>query len=447
MLNTIDGLEKENMINKMKNILVLISLFIMCSTTAQDCVVQKQPNWGSDSASCRTNVSLYTEFLKQKNWDDAAGSWWKAQNSCPKYKTNLYKNGTYIYRKITAERAKAKDPNLASYVDTLFKIYDLWIENFGDCNEIKLKSAGDIMKFIPKSKYEQAYALFQEVYNDNSGSLSYGDVKLFFYSAIYMFNNKKIDCDAFLTDFEQMSDLCDKNIKAEIKADKFKAVLGFLDQSIAPCASCEKLEDIYSKKVAANPEDMGLTRKVFGMLSAKKCTDSDFFLALLEKVLNDPDNPPTAKDLVNAALADHKRGDYTKSKERFNRALEVASEEDIKQKCYTMLYDIALKRKNFKEAFRLTSSMTDNCISNERKARAIAASASECGSSALERSLIYCLALDYADKACGKVGSATVNAWTGSLLPKKDLIMLDVVNGSEHSVSCWNSSVKLRTRD
>ena len=39
----------------------------MCSTTAQDCVVQKQPNWGSDSASCRTNVSLYTEFLKQKN--------------------------------------------------------------------------------------------------------------------------------------------------------------------------------------------------------------------------------------------------------------------------------------------------------------------------------------------------------------------------------------------
>ena len=63
MLNTIDGLEKENMINKMKNILVLISLFIMCSTTAQDCVVQKQPNWGSDSASCRTNVSLYLSLI------------------------------------------------------------------------------------------------------------------------------------------------------------------------------------------------------------------------------------------------------------------------------------------------------------------------------------------------------------------------------------------------
>ena len=199
--------------------------------------------------------------------------------------------------------------------------------------------------------------------------------------------------------------------------------------------------------MAANPEDMDLTRKVFGMLSAKKCSDSDFYLSLLEKVLNDPDNPPTDKDLINAALADHKRGDYSKAKERFNRALEVSEDQEKKQKCYTMLYDIAIKRKNYKEAFRLTSSMTDNCTANERKARAIAASASDCGTSALERSLVYCLALDYADKACGKVGSATINAWTGSLLPKKDLIMLDVVNGSEHTVSCWNSTVKLRTRD
>ena len=103
--------------------------------------------------------------------------------------------------------------------------------------------------------------------------------------------------------------------------------------------------------MAANPDDMNLTRKVFGMLSAKKCTDSDFYLALLEKVLNDPDNPPTDKDLINAALADHKRGDYAKAKERFNRALEVSQDEENKQKCYTMLYDIALKRKNYKEAF------------------------------------------------------------------------------------------------
>ena len=38
------------------------------------------------------------------------------------------------------------------------------------------------------------------------------------------------------------------NIKAGLKVEKFTAVLGFLDQSIAPCASCDKLEEIYTKK-------------------------------------------------------------------------------------------------------------------------------------------------------------------------------------------------------
>lgn len=447
MLGMIDGLRKENMINKMNKIILIISLFVASYISAQDCAVQKQPNWGSDSVSCRTNVSLYTEFLKQKNWKDASKSWWKAQAYCPHYKTNLYKNGTYIYRKIAAERAKAKDPNLSVYVDSLFTIYDLWIKNYGNCDEIKLKSAGDIMKLIPSLKYEQSYALFHEVYASNPASMSYSNVKLFFYSAIYMFNNKKIDCDAFLTDFEQMSDLCDNNIKAGLKAEKFTAVLGFLDQSIAPCASCDKLEEIYAKKVAASPEDMSLTRKVFGMLSAKKCTDSDFYLSLLDKVLNDPNNPPTDKDLINAALADYKRGDYTKSKDRFQRALTISNDDANKQKCYTMLYDIALKRKSYKEAYKITNSITDNCVANEKKARAIAASANSCGTSALERSLVYCLALNYAEKSCGKIGSATVNSWTGSLLPKKDLIMLDVVNGSDQKVECWNDTVKLRTRD
>ena len=125
----------------------------------------------------------------------------------------------------------------------------------------------------------------------------------------------------------------------------------------------------------------------------------------------------------------------------------VSEDDQNKQKCYTMLYDIALKRKAYKEAYSLTSSMTDNCIAYERKARAVAASANDCGTSALERSLVYCLALDYAEKSCGKIGAATLNAWKGSLLPKKDLIMLDVVNGSEHQVSCWSTKVKLRTRD
>jgi hypothetical protein len=444
-----DGLKKENMINKnMKNIIFILSLFFYISSFSQDCTIQNKPNWGNDSLSCRQNVSLYSEFLKQKTWLDASNAWWKAQKVCPMYKPNLYANGTYIYRKMASEKVKEKSPNANAYVDSLFMIYDLWIENYGLCDEIKLKSANDIMKFKPKNGFEKAYQDYQSVFNSNKGAMSYGDVKLCFYSAIYMFNNKKIDCDGFLMNYENMSDICDMNIKAEVKADKFKKVQIFLDNSISQCATCDKLEEIYSAKLAKDSTNMDLTRKVFKVLSAKKCTESDFYLNLLDVVLNDPNNPPTAEDLINAALADHKRKEYSLAKDRFLRALGMSEiNDDLKQKCYTFLYDIAYKRNNYNEAFRLASSISDNCVANEKKAYAVAISVNKCGSSPLEKSLIYCLALDYAEKSCGNVGASTVNSWKSALLPMQELVMMNETKGSSYNISCWNKATILRSRD
>ena len=177
----IDGLKKENMINNnMKNIIFILSLFFYSTYSSQDCVEQNKPNWGNDSLSCRQNVSLYSEFLKQKNWDDASKAWWKAQKVCPMYKPNLYANGAYIYRKMASEKVKEKSTDANSYIDSLFIIYDLWIENFGICDEIKLKSANDIMKFKPKIGFEKAFQDYQSVYDSNKGAMSYGDIKLCF---------------------------------------------------------------------------------------------------------------------------------------------------------------------------------------------------------------------------------------------------------------------------
>ena len=444
-----DGLKRENMINKsLKNIIFILSFFIYSTNAAQDCNDQKKPDFGDDSLSCRQNVSLYSEFLKQKNWADASKPWWKAQKVCPTYKTNLYKNGTYIYRQIASAKKKEKSPDLNLYVDSLFMIYDLWIENYGDCDEIKLKSSKDIMKFKANTDFEKAFNDYQSVYESNKALISYGDVQSLFYSTIYMFNNKKMDCDGFLQIYENMSSLCDMNIQSDNKADKFKKVQIFLDNSISSCATCDKLEEIYTVKLAKDSTNMDLTRKVFNLLSSKKCTESDFYLNLLDIVLNDPDNPPTAKDLINAALADHKRKDYSLAKDRFTRALETEGiDDDLKQKCYQYLFDIALKRNSYKEAFSYASSITDNCVANEKKAYAVASSATKCGTSPLEKSLIYCLALDYADKSCGKIGSSTINSWKSSLLPMQELVMMNEKQGGSYNVSCWNKSTTLRSRD
>ena len=108
MLNTIDGLEKENMINKMKNIVLLISLFVLSVASAQDCVVQKQPNWGSDSASCRTNVSLYTEFLKQKTGKTLQVLGGKRKSHALSIKLIFIKMGPIFIEKLLLKELKLK---------------------------------------------------------------------------------------------------------------------------------------------------------------------------------------------------------------------------------------------------------------------------------------------------------------------------------------------------
>ena len=86
-------INKKNM-NKLFTSIAYLLVFITISS--QDCFQASKANWGEDSLECRKNVSLYSEFMKQKVYPDAAKFWNKTQTFCPQYKPNLYKNGIYI---------------------------------------------------------------------------------------------------------------------------------------------------------------------------------------------------------------------------------------------------------------------------------------------------------------------------------------------------------------
>ena len=73
-------------------------------------------------------------------------------------------------------------------------------------------------------------------------------------------------------------------------------------------------------------------RKIFSSLSYNKCTESKLYLTLLDKVLNDPNNPPTSKDLYSAAIADYRRKDFSKAEQRLNRALTISEDEAQNQR-------------------------------------------------------------------------------------------------------------------
>ena len=430
---------------------IFISLLLNCAVLtsfSQDCFQASKANWGEDSLECRKNVSLYSEFMKQKVFADAAIFWTKTQKICPQYKSNLYANGAYIYRNIVKEMKKEKSTQVNFYFDTLYSVYDQWILNFGNCDEIKAALAKDIITLSDRKNFKKAYELYKEVFQNSPHITSYSDIKYFFvYGAKTLFKKNILKCDQLLADYEMLSVVCDNNISKGIKVDKYSKIQELLDKEISPCASCDKLEEIYTSKHNADSENMVLTKKIFERLSGNKCTESSLYLKLLDKVLNDPNNPPSAKDLFNAAVANYKRKEFSKAEQRFNRAIDIADDENLKQKIYEILYDIAFNKNQYKKALAIAGKFADKCVANDKKARIVASSSSKYGTSAFNKSLIYCLALRYASKSCGKTSANAITSWKGQLLPKSELIMLDIKSGSTQQVPFWGQNVELKTRD
>jgi len=135
----------------MKKIFTIVAIALVSLTHAQECVTQAEDDFGADVETSRKYISLYSSYLGQKSYQEAANFWWQAKEAAPKYKPNLYKNGVSIYQKLAGAAKKAKDTvKTKGLADSLFMVYGLWTDTYGDCYKIQMKYANDRVKYFPK---------------------------------------------------------------------------------------------------------------------------------------------------------------------------------------------------------------------------------------------------------------------------------------------------------
>ena len=82
--------------------------------------------YGLDSVKTLENASIYSEFLKQKNYKEALPAWRYVFNNAPKFQMLTYTKGEDLLINIYQQ---TKDK---TYVDTLKMLYDKWAKNLGD---------------------------------------------------------------------------------------------------------------------------------------------------------------------------------------------------------------------------------------------------------------------------------------------------------------------------
>lgn len=426
-----------------------------------------QNDLGKEPEKCSTNLSIFYEYAKSKNYDAAYEPWLWCMDNCPKGSKNLYTQGLKIteYRLSKAAPAdkqdainlikRVYDQRIIQYPDNLGKVYsdyaEFWQENGGTKDEVfallekafNIDPAGMGVKTI--------YQYFQEVTNRNKDNNvqkifdTYDDVVEAIEQKIAAYTKTKESLYAIISTGKELSHKDQRSLHAaEVNSDALETVTQGLDNILGEVATCERLIPLYSQNFNANKNNAIWLKRAASRLNAKECTQDPLFTKLVEALyLADP-SPAAA---VLAARLAFNNKDEAKAMHFFKEAVE---QEIDNYKKASHLFTIAqiLKKMNRKQESRDYAKKALNFRPNMGEAYLLIASlyadsANVCGNDELSKRSVFLAAVDKAKKAKAvdpsKASRANkyINSYMASAPTKKDVFIANLISGSTFKVKCW----------
>ena len=99
----------------MKKIIFLALLSIITNLSSQN------------SIDCNSNLSIFAEYYKVKNYDAAYEPWMSVRKECPKLNPAIYFQGSRMLEEFIK---KSDGESKIAFQDDLIKLYDEWLINF-----------------------------------------------------------------------------------------------------------------------------------------------------------------------------------------------------------------------------------------------------------------------------------------------------------------------------
>ena len=130
-------------------------------------VAKAQGKFGADSAECIKYLSYYSEYYKQKNYDEALPNWRQAYKLCPPQASqNLFINGATLMKRVISANAKNPEAQKAA-VDTLLAMYDTRAKFYPKNKETALNNKGvDLNNYVkndPQRIYDETKNIIAEL--------------------------------------------------------------------------------------------------------------------------------------------------------------------------------------------------------------------------------------------------------------------------------------------
>lgn len=301
--------------------------------------------YGKDKEACEQNLSIYTEFYKQKNYVDAFKPWAYLFDNAPKRTKNIYLHGPRIVKGLI--KTVTDETRKVALVDSLMMIYDQRNTFYPgkEAYVVGMKGA-DMYKYMKGSTeglqvaHETLLTAFDMAGNESTASvlnyyfmattklvqakvLKVEDLIALFsdLSGVIAYKEAKLAQDIYNAEQNEALSSKEKKILKKNKKE-FKTlsdVKSNLEKTLAPHATCEKLVELYTKNFETNKEDIAWMKRAAKLLNKKECTDSDIFFTISETLYN---IDPSSSAAANMGIRALKRQDYPKAVEFYSYALD-----------------------------------------------------------------------------------------------------------------------------
>ncbi|RNC84132.1 MAG: hypothetical protein ED556_11775 [Winogradskyella sp.] len=458
---------------KTKITLLLFTLFVGFS------VVNAQQD-----EECLNNLSIFSSYAKNKNYDAAYEPWMLVRKKCPGFNRALYAKSTksgggqdVLLHKIKTTSGDEK----VGHIKDLLTLYEEYNEHFSS-KEPKGKMYSDVAKLSYKYRKElglsdaNLYNLFDKGYTqdlknfkDPQALLTYFKLKVKAYESSAKGTS---DTQALFDKYDDVNDKIETEVgKASKELNKliqkeetggaltskeksykrfyeqtlnaFDKISGSLDAEVSIHATCENLIPLYQKNFDANKNDAQWLQRAMNKMGQKECTDDPMFEKLVaQKNTIEPD----ASTAYYLGILNEKKGDISKAEEYYAQA-ESLETDPLKK--WKFVYGRAEKnrkkgaygkaRQLYRQALKLNPS---NGAPHLRIAAMYNKSANNCGDSVFNKRAVYWLAAAEARKA-GRVDSrlkkaaAQTAASYEAKAPDKSMIFTAGNSGQSIRIGCW----------
>ncbi|MGM0496722.1 MAG: tetratricopeptide repeat protein [Bacteroidota bacterium] len=410
---------------------------------------------GKDSIRCLKNLSLYSEYYKQNNYEDAAEPWKIIFNECPKASKNIYLRGEKMLED-AIENTDDKEQK-SKLLDSLMGLYDQRIEYYGQEGYVIGKKGTNYVKYAEKTveNLQKAYDLLEKSIELRGNNTSVSVIVTYMQTTRTLYSNDVIEGKKVLSNYATALDILEANLEKEPNSSLhergLKACNDIFEDTDA--ATCDNLVELFEPRFEEKPKDEALLQRITSLLEKQKCTETDLYA---DAAVNLNEIEPSSESAYQLAKLFYSKDEFEKSAEFYEQAIELQGDDKVKAKYYMELAELTFDKLEDKEKARDYARESlefnpDNGKPYILIGRMYTKSVEECGDDEFEQKTVYWAAVDKFQKAkevdsdVADEADEYIESYRPRFPDKKTIFFQNLELGESYEIGCWiNETTTIR---